>query len=325
MGPSFTAAYVITSDGRDIHADMALVSMISVRITNPGLRIVAVCDSQSAQAIRSEQHAVLESCDDLIEVTTPDGDPVFKNRWIKTQLYRFVAGDVLFIDADTLVRSSLSALPELVADFGAIPNHNGQLFSEQIWDGEHSYLEEMGWSYEFQNYFNGGIWFYRRNSVTESFFQMWHDLWLECVQTNGRTRDQPSLNTALLRLGIEVTVLPSAFNSQVVYNWHSGRDAYIWHFFNSMDLSESCFKDLLVSAKTLSIKRLKRKIASAIRMLEPWPNHDFVARLIISNPRNGTPAMPSVAEQLWLKNRRLDFLRFICGRIRAKIKGLVLR
>ena len=96
----FGVVYVVTSDGHDGFADMALVSMLSVQISNPGLRILAICDEKSALILRAERHRVLDVCDEFITVPTPGGEPIFRNRWIKTRLCRYVEGNVLYIDTD---------------------------------------------------------------------------------------------------------------------------------------------------------------------------------------------------------------------------------
>jgi hypothetical protein len=310
MALSFTAVYVITSDGRDAFADMTLVSMLSLRISNPMLRIVAVCDRPSAQAIRVAGHRMPEVCDELIEVETPEGEPVFRNRWIKTQLCRFVDRDFLFIDSDTLVRGLLDDIPNLVREFGAVANHNGKSFPEQIWHEERACVEEMGWSSGFDTYYNGGVWFVRKSKVTDEFFESWHRLWFEGFQTKGRTRDQPSLNIALRKSGIDAAVLPETYNAQVQYRWKAATNGQIWHFFSSMELSDTCFFDLLLSSRKVSLGCLRRRIRRAIRMHEPWRNQDLIARWIGSHLSKRPDASPGVAAKLWLLGRRFDAVRY---------------
>src|SRR6516164_5006902 len=84
--------YVISSDGCDAYADMALVSILSVQISNPGFKILAVCDEKSAHALSANRHRLLEVCNEFISVPTPDGERSFRSRWIKTQLCRYVQG-----------------------------------------------------------------------------------------------------------------------------------------------------------------------------------------------------------------------------------------
>src|SRR5439155_25223560 len=184
--PAFSVAYVIASDGHDIFADMALVSMLSVRISNPGLRIVAMCDEKSAQAIKATQHRLLQACDELVAVPTPEGEPTFRHRWVKTQLASYLNGNALYLDADTLVRRSLADLPPLISEFGAVANHNGTTLSEQIWSEDGQTLKKMGWSENFEVYVNSGVFFFKPCPRVHEIFDNWHDLWLAGIATNGR-------------------------------------------------------------------------------------------------------------------------------------------
>jgi hypothetical protein len=321
MDSSYSVAYIVITNGRDIHADMALVSMLSMRISNPNRPIIVVCDHSSAQAIRATKHRMLEACDELIEVETPDREPVFRNRWIKTQLCRFVSGNFLYIDSDTLVRGLLDDIPNLVREFGAVANHNGKSFPEQIWHEERACVEEMGWSSGFDTYYNGGVWFVRRSKVTDEFFESWHRLWFEGFKTKGRTRDQPSLNIALRKSGIDASVLPETYNAQVQYCWKAATNGQIWHFFSSMELSDTCFFDLLSSCGKVSLGCLRRRIRRAIRMHEPWRNQDLIARWIDSHLSKRPEVLPDVAAKLWLLRRRIDAVRYVLGAVRAKILG----
>ena len=215
--PKLTLVYVVTSDGKDIFADMVLLSILSVRVSNPGVPIVALCDMKSAHALRRAKHRLLELCDQVISGDTPEGPSTFRNRWIKTQLPKYVQGPALYLDADTLVRRPLSDLMENVQTFGGVTNHHGLTMSEQIWEEDFRELEEMGWPLEFSCYFNGGVFFWRNNRDVDGFYDRWHGLWLRSAKKLGRLRDQPALNTALLQSGLQVQVLPDEYNWQVMF------------------------------------------------------------------------------------------------------------
>jgi len=121
----FRVVYVVTSKGEDAYSNMALLSMISVKLSNPKLQIVAVCDQESGDAIKAVRHRLLEVCDELIAVQVPDATAGFRNRWLKTSLPQYVKGKFLYLDNDTLVRGSLEELMELKGDIAAAPNHSG--------------------------------------------------------------------------------------------------------------------------------------------------------------------------------------------------------
>lgn len=264
-------AYVLTSNGCDKFADMALVSMLSVRISNPGCRIVLLCDAKSARGINSAKHRVLDVCDEMISVDTPAGNPTFRNRWIKTQLSDFISGPCLYIDADTLVRGSLEPLTRLQSDFAAVANHNGKNLAEQIWDEDRAVLVKMGWPTEFNFYANGGVFFFNGKKASQELFATWHRLWKESYLATGRFRDQPSLNTALTQAPMKVECLPNSWNGQVISSPVCAFDASIWHFYSSMNVSDvSLFSEALISAQALSSSDLRISIKKVLRKRVPW-------------------------------------------------------
>jgi TupA-like ATPgrasp len=308
----FRVVYVITCDGRDAYADMALVSMLSVRISNPGLDILAVCDQESALALSAKKHRLLKVCDELMTVPTPDGEPTFRSRWIKTQLCRYAEGSVLFLDADTLVRGSLVELPRLVSEVGAVANHNGATLSEQIWIEDQQFFEGMGWAGNFQAYVNSGVFFFKPYPRVREFFATWHRLWLAGVSARGRLRDQPSFNTAIVLSGVEMKVLPSIFNVQVAKSWNTSSQAVVWHFYALKPDERHSFWGLVKVASGSPLTRLNHSISRALTMPAPWPNFGWFARRLVGQVE--LRGSVRTEEWLWLHGRRKDALRFVLGK-----------
>jgi len=304
----FRVVYVVTSDGYDAYADMALVSMLSVQISNPGLGILAVCDEKSALTLRAKKHGLLDACDQFIAVPTPDGEPTFRNRWIKTQLCRYVEGNILYIDADTLVRGSLAKLPRLVSEVGLVANHNGATLSEQIWIEDRRVFERMGWPSNFQVYVNSGVFFFKPCPRVRQLFATWHKLWLAGVSAGGRLRDQPSLNSAIVLIGVEMKVLPSTFNAQLAKSWNHSSQAIVWHFYASEREGGNAFGHLVKVANGLSLSRLRHLILRALTAPAPWPNLGWFARRLAA--RVELRGRARTEEWLWLHGRRKDAVRF---------------
>jgi hypothetical protein len=306
--------YVISSDGCDAYADMALVSILSVQISNPGFEILAVCDEKSAHALSANRHRLLEVCNEFISVPTPDGERSFRSRWIKTQLCRYVQGSVLYLDADTLVRRSLVDLPRLVSEAGSVANHNGATLSEQVWTEDQKVFEGMGWPSNFRAYANPGVLFFKPRPRVREFFTTWHKLWLAGMSASGRWRDQPSFNSAILLSRVEMTVLPSIFNAQLAKSWNRSSQAVVWHFYASEQRGGNSFADLVKAANSLPLDRLHHLISRALTTPAPWPNLGwFARRLAIQVELRGSSARTE--EWLWLHGRRKDALHFVLARV----------
>ena len=310
-----TFAYVITSDGDDIFADMALVSVLSVRATNPHATVLLVCDARSASALGQSRHRLLGVCDDVVAIETPDGEPTFRNRWIKTQLCRYVPGPALYVDADMLVRGSLSDLPFLAQELGVVANHNQPDFAEQIWAEDADFLGRMGWPRSFPFYANGGLQFYQSCVGTERFYAKWHSLWLAGVKATGRLRDQPSLNTAILESGVRVARLPEKYNLQLRASRAGVSTALIWHFWAAIELEDSAFRRLVQAVPAVSLSELDRRVRRVIAHPYPYPNQDCLGRRIGQKIEKADPT--STFENLWLTDRKAA-LRFWAGGVKAK-------
>ena len=297
--------YVLTSDVYDRFADMALVSILSVRISNPSACISLLCDAESAGSIKSAKHRVLDVCDEMISIDTPNGEPTFRNRWIKTQLPKFIPGPCIYIDADTLVRGSLEPLSRLQSDFAAVANHNGNTLAEQIWDGDRAVLTKMGWPVEFNVYANGGVFFFNGGTAARAFFASWHRLWKESLQATGRFRDQPSLNTALLQSGLQVQVLPDEYNWQVMFRPIDAPEARILHFYPNPEQGFHAFAHLIRLSRTTRLEKLQKLVAEAIRHPERPVKKDVVGRaFLLVDPSASLPFV-----KLWVFGERQKSLQ----------------
>jgi predicted glycosyltransferase involved in capsule biosynthesis len=64
-------AYVLTSNGKDVYADMNLISLRSLRYTNPNTKIILVCDLDTVQSLENYNHPILQEANQIISVKTP--------------------------------------------------------------------------------------------------------------------------------------------------------------------------------------------------------------------------------------------------------------
>jgi hypothetical protein len=328
--PEFSVAYAITSNGRDAYADMGLVSMLSVRLTNPGLRILAVCDAASAQNLRSANHRMLDVCDELVAVDTPEGDPTFRNRCVKAQLGLVVSGLCLYLDADMLVRRDLSALPSLVTELGGVANNNAEKPVDRMWVGDREFMQRMGWLEDLPGFINGGMQFFHPCPAVTRFYEEWSRLYVEGVRFHENTaersrgqsqltiywQDQPSLNLAIVRSGVQLDLLPSAYNFQIGAGMRGCSEAAIWHFWYALESAPTCFNKLLAAASSTKLPRLQSMVRKAIASPYPYANQDFLGRRIGRKIESADTT--STFEKLWLTDRRAA-LRFWAGGVKARL------
>lgn len=315
-----TVVYILTTDGRDQFADMALVSMFSVRISNPGCRIVLLCDAESALAIKNTKHRVLDICDEMVSVDTPAGNPTFRNRWIKTQLCNFISGSTLYLDVDTLVREDVSEISDLVTNIGFIPNHNGKTIDEQLWDDDRRCLEMHAWNPQLAFYPNGGVFFYYQTPRTKLFFEHWHRLWLEDFEKTTRGRDQPALFEALGRSGIQYDEMPIRYNFQFCFQDYPVEKSTILHFYMTRFRGvDDALGRLTNVAPYVSKSRLKKLVYNVLRFPGSWPSRDIISKIILSFESRKLIKLSPI-HKLWLIGRRAGAARMLLGCLKKLLK-----
>lgn len=302
-----TVAYVVTCDSQLRYPDMAVVSALSVRGSDPGACIQVLCDRESARILRDMAHPLLKVCDHLIDVKTPQGAGIFRNRWIKTQLPQWVQGDVLYLDADTFVRRPILPVFARVNAFGAVANHNGSTLEEQVWSEDRRNEIELQWDAKYATYVNGGVWCYRDSDQVRQMFTLWHDGWKRSVLTTGRLRDQPSLNRALYESGVEFTVLPGDYNVQAGFIWQGLPGAVVWHFYENSVHLNNAFAKLTAMVRSEDPGKLRRIVARVAKLRAPWSNPDLLAPLLDRVQAGG--GVGAAHARKWLQGQRRHMLR----------------
>lgn len=225
--------YALTSDGKDSFADMTRVSMLSLRLSNPKAHIVLACDAASKKALDQCKHPVLDECNTVVSIPTPEGSAGFRNRYIKTSLRQHLSGAFLYLDADTVIRGDLSEVFKITASFSAAPNHSGSGNPVEMPGDEREAFIALDWPLPTQHYVNGGVLFFADTIEAHIFSKLWHEKWLSSVEKTGRFRDQPSLNSALEESNVLFAWLPMHFNAQVDVRPAIAPDASVWHLYSS--------------------------------------------------------------------------------------------
>jgi Glycosyl transferase family 8 len=273
---SIQIAYVLTSNGKDIYADMNLISLRSLRYTNPNAKIFIVVDCETFQALETCHHHILQEADQIISVKTPAQPPSFRNRFIKTSLREHLSGNFLYLDADTVIRGDLTEIFNIKSSFAAAPNHSGSGDPAEMPYDEIENFKLLEWELP-KYYVNGGVLFFADTPDTYKFCQLWHQKWLASVEKRGSFRDQPSLNSAIADSGVSFTWLPHRFNAQIDVRPIYAPDAVIWHLYSSNDkiAMKTIFDqyiDHLQTGKNVTTDQMKY----LCKRQHPWPINNLI-------------------------------------------------
>jgi hypothetical protein len=303
--------YAITTTGRDLYTAMTRVSAASLRASNPDICIKIACDRTSEKAMQSVKEPLLREVDEVIVCDTPDGNPEFRNRFVKTKLRNNIDGPFLFLDSDIFVRGDIGNIFSLECDIAGARNHSRKTFAEQIWDQDRETLEAINWEVGQQVYLNGGVLFFNDTEGAYNFAEKWHQCWLQSYYELKKYRDQPALNHTLYITTPNVTILEDRYNAQVKTNTHVGKDAIIWHFYTSCIPGIFQF-DLLVEHALKTNKISYKSIRSYQAQSAPWKT-ELLGDRFIGN-RISKQGLAGGWEVEWLGLRRLKtpFLKPCC-------------
>ena len=234
--------YVLVSSGKDYIAEQTLVSIHSLRMYNPNAHVVLISDKDTYAGLTGNRGRINQYVDEFITPELPEGLNVTqKSRFLKTSLRKYIKGDLLYIDNDTVITGSLKELEALPYDMAAVLNQHREDWGEK---NPHSmirsYQETTGNSIEgevrIDDYFNGGIIFAKDTQPAHDFFSKWHELWWNSSIKFGFHKDQPDMWKANKLMGNVIQKLDGKYNCQAIYPVYALpylKEANIFHYFSS--------------------------------------------------------------------------------------------
>lgn len=277
--------FAITSSGNDFYSVMTRLAVTSLRVSNPDLCLMIVCDHESDKLMRLADDPLIGDVDEWLMVETPPGEAGFRNRYVKTKLRSLIDGPFLFLDSDIFVRCNLSEIFELDCDIAGACNHSLRTFDEQVWSGDRATLATMGWEVGKEVYLNGGVLFYNDTIVARRFADEWHQRWLESSDIHSYYRDQPALNSALYEIKPKLTVLQNSLNAQIRMSPAVSYNAKVWHYYSIKNDSPATLFELKVQGLLNGKSLRKKEVIEMTKNFHPWRRStvldDFAASRII--------------------------------------------
>jgi len=211
--------YVLTSSENDLYYEQFFLSITSLRLHNPEAIIVVLIDSNTKKGLINKRSGYVKFVSEAITVTAPwELSQKEVSRWIKTSMKKYIEGDFLYIDCDTIITDKLNIDFPTEVKVGAVLDTHVSLSRHH--KARHFELEDI--SLKFDSFktgirYNGGVIFCRDTPEVDEFFSRWHSLWLFCNK-NGNSQDMPSLNQANHELDNVITELDGKWNCHITYN-----------------------------------------------------------------------------------------------------------
>ena len=250
--------YVLTSSKEDTYLEQTLISAYSARLHNPYVDILVVTDNATANTIKGGRAEIKKYLSDIVVVDIPaEYNNMQKSRYIKTNLRKFVEGDFLYIDSDTVIAESLADIDSCDYDLGAVYDSNRPFLIGESNAMSDWYINEHADKMEWEHFvgcpnYNGGVIYAKDNKTAHDFYSKWFELWQECVK-KGVNIDMISLCKANKDMGFPIKELDVTWNCQIQRDGLSFiNKAKIIHCFTGGNLCnyELCEKKYLLDIKS---------------------------------------------------------------------------
>ena len=196
---------------------------------HPGTPIVVVTDEATGDELARTQ-APLFRVARLLPLAADAAHPLAGSRDLKLRLREEVPGDLLYLDADTVLVRPLR--PELWASRVARLAHDRHdrrgrpVLATLPWVDD--LIARAGWPRP-AAYFNSGVMWLPDTPAVRDLCARWRERWRESSRL-GTHKDQPALNVALHQLPEAARPLDGAYNVQVLASPGLIPRARIYHF-----------------------------------------------------------------------------------------------
>lgn len=226
--------YTLVSSPSDFYLEQALLSVYSLRLHNPRAIVELVVDQFTAKTIVDKREEIKKYITDIVEISVPEElTKVQRSRFLKTNLRKFIKGDYLFIDCDTVICGRLDEVDTFEGEIGMVADINGNLLLK-----DPSVIErchQAGFmDVKDKPYYNSGVIFSRDTESSHRLYEVWYKLW-QLSNENGVSYDQPALCQANQNLNYPIQELNGVWNCQFKYSngYKYLRIAKVLHYYSN--------------------------------------------------------------------------------------------
>ena len=231
--------YVLVGSKNGFYCEQTLVSMASLKNVQPEAFVTLLIDGQTDKDFVPELERIKKYVSECIVVPVEESvPPIARSRCIKSSMRKYVKGDFLYVDADTVWNA-----PVVETDFthdvmGVLDGHC-LLANHPMKKGIEEDFRKVGFNPEVEKYVNGGVLFSKDSDVSREFFDLWHETWRK-TSAGKYFIDMPSLNYAIKQMDDSFALLPDSYNVQISRSWEYFPHAKLIHFFTGW--RNDCFE-----------------------------------------------------------------------------------
>lgn len=225
--------YVLTCAPEATYIEQALMSVWSARYWNQDAHIVLIVDDKTDALLTGKRGEILKYISEKIVVPFDDDalTPMYRSRWIKTQVRQMIDGDFLFVDCDTICQRPLNDIDTFECEIGAVLESHLKVseYCDSLYSTAKKANETIGVNIDDERlYFSSGVLLVRDTESTHQLYKLWHQYWKE-GNDSGLKIDQPALAKANRDTGHIIRQIPDTYNCILFTRPIFVREAYILH------------------------------------------------------------------------------------------------
>lgn len=283
------------SDENDYYAEECLLSMSTVKRHNSDCNIILITDEATFKGLNNGRERIKEYITETKIIDLPENNSkIFRSRFLKTGLREYVSGDYLYLDTDTLILNSLSAIFENTHDMVAVLEEHiddVNLYQLNNYRSMTSLPEEI-----FGKYFNSGVLFVKDTPASHKLYHDWHTYWLEDVKKYDYFSDQPALSKAVKLNHDVINELDGKYNCQMeclnsklfklTTEWlNLLSDAVVIHYFNKKKETHFFPLKQVDFLKKIRENGITDEVKKVLIQPHPYYYNNWINRLLVENKR----------------------------------------
>jgi hypothetical protein len=320
--------YVLASSQNDLFYEQFYLSAFSLRLFNPDAGIILLIDQKTKETLTGKRSGYEKVVSETKVISVPvEFNQKEVSRWLKTSIARYVSGEFLYIDCDTIIAGELNLYLPSAINIGAVLDTHVSLMHHHLRNSFLKDNERLGFDsvLKTDNYFNGGLIYCGGHEDSKKFFLKWHNLWLQS-RSRGNSQDMPSLNQANYECNNIITELGGEWNCQISHNGLSYlHDAKIIHYFATSLVSFIPAYQLASSDILMAIKETGEIPEEAMKMLEnPKAAFERHSRIIADPAAIGAFDGSLFSKLIWLNKKYPKFFR-LCDNFMSSLTKMVKR
>ena len=222
--------YVLTCAPEKDYIEQAHMAIWSAHYHNPDAYIILIVDDLTDKLFEGKRAEILNYISEKIVVPFEDVSltPLYRSRWIKTQVRELVKGDLLFVDCDTVCCRNISEVDNFTCEVGGAGDNNTPFTEDAYRAGTIRQVAPLCDISNEEYYFSSGVLYCKDTPNVYKLFALWHDNWKKGVDL-GINIDQPALVKANIEMGHIITPIDDMYNC-VLYTMNQHLyDAAILH------------------------------------------------------------------------------------------------